>query len=73
MLCQDKRYIFRLPMERIVSDLSGNKSIRTRATETGHCTGFTEHLHSVLAGADAVRETGMIQDIVFAPVNSQTN
>lgn len=46
---------FQVP-NRIVSDFSGNKSIRTRATETGHCTEFTEHLLSVLSCADVGRE-----------------
>lgn len=52
-----ERYIFQSLTKKIVSDFSGNESIRTRATETGHCTEFTEHLLSVLVCADAGRET----------------
>lgn len=54
---RQERNIFRSLMERIVSNFSKNKSIKTRATETGHCTEFTEYLLSVLFWAHVGRET----------------
>lgn len=62
-MSREERYIFKSLMERIVSDFSGNKSIKTRAMEIDHCTGFIEYLLNVLACADAGREKRVIQDL----------
>lgn len=71
VLCQDEKYISWPLIQRIVSGICGNKSIRTRVTETDYFigfmdAGFIEHLFSILACADAVREMGVIRDMAFA-------